>query len=162
MWFDEMMITDWITAIATVFSAIAAAITAWAVWQQRKINQQQLDLGLYEKRLRVFNEVKNIIGKNFSSFEEVRVAIENFNRSIKSEALFLFSPEISEYIEKIGTAKMNFEKSPRTDESSKDIGWLNEQHDGGNYSGVEKVFSNYLNLNRKFDSSKRKTGSVTG
>jgi len=79
---------------------LIAVVTAYIAWQQWKTNQQRLVFDRYDRRLRVYEEVRRILSiitraANVSVEELLR-----FRTSV-SEADFLFGPEITAYIDAI-------------------------------------------------------------
>lgn len=94
---------DW--AVVAEFSKamltpMIAVVTAYIAWQQWKLNKQKLNLDLYDRRLKVYEEVRQILSIILRDAKASYEDLLKFYRAT-SEADFLFGPEISEYIEKI-------------------------------------------------------------
>jgi len=94
---------DW-TAVASfskeMLTPLIAVIAVHIAWQQWRLSEQKFKYDSYERRLKVYEEVKQIIpilirdGKD--SFDD----LIKFHRAV-SEADFLFNPDIPEYLEEI-------------------------------------------------------------
>jgi hypothetical protein len=78
-------------------------------WQQWQINSHQLALEKYDRRLRVYTEVRKflslVVRTASPSLEDLLI----FYRSV-SEADFLFGPEIHKYINEVYEHGVNFLK----------------------------------------------------
>lgn len=94
---------DW-TVVAefskAMLTPMIAVVTAYIAWQQWKINRQKLNLDLYDRRLKVYEEVRQILSIILRDAKASYDDLMKFYRAV-SEADFLFGPEISEYIEEI-------------------------------------------------------------
>ena len=77
-----------------------AMVTAYIAWQQWRINKQKFNLERYDRRLRIYEEVRKILS---IVLRDARVSYEDLLkfRSAVSEADFLFGPEIPAYIDEI-------------------------------------------------------------
>ncbi len=141
----------------TPFIAIVAVYIAYQQWQT---NRQKLNLERYERRLRVYEEVRKILSiivreANVSTDELLR-----FRTSV-SEADFLFGPEIPEYIDEIykrGLKLWRFNQEYRDYTQEKPEGydhekvvegmhealtWLTEQ-----FEPAKEKFKKYLDINK--------------
>jgi hypothetical protein len=95
---------DWIVVASfskVMLTPIIAVLSVYIAYQQWRTNERKLSLDLYDRRLKVYVEVKQIItiliqGVNTSNFDDLIM----FRRAV-SEADFLFGPEIQKYIEEI-------------------------------------------------------------
>jgi len=77
-----------------------AIVATYIAWQQWRVNKQKFDLERYDRRLRIYQEVRKIIS---IVLRDARVSYEEllkFRASV-SEADFLFGPEIPIYIDEI-------------------------------------------------------------
>lgn len=89
-----------IEVLKGLLTPLIAAIALYIAWQQWKTNERKFNLDCYDRRLKVYEEVKQVItilirdGKD--SFDD----LIKFHRAV-SEADFLFEPEIPEYLEEI-------------------------------------------------------------
>lgn len=84
-------------ALLTPLIAIVATYIAWQQWQT---NRQKLVLERYDRRLRVYEEVRKILSIIMSDANATVEQLLQFRTSV-SEADFLFGPEITEYIDEI-------------------------------------------------------------
>jgi len=100
--------------IVKVFSALLtpsiAMIASYIAYQQWKTNQQRVKLGLFDKRFRIYEEVKKMISFVISKSHEENSRedpfFSNFVQST-SDADFLFKPEIREYIDEVHKRGIN-------------------------------------------------------
>jgi len=84
-------------ALLTILIAI---ITLFIAWQQLQANKLKLRLERYERRMKIYEEVKKIL---ILAIQDRNVQINelmNF-RGKAAEADFLFGPQIPQYIEEI-------------------------------------------------------------
>lgn len=95
------MYIDQLAEISTaLLTPVIAIVATYIAWQQWKTNQQKLILDRYDRRLKVYEEVRQILsvilrdGK--ASFDDLM----KFRRAV-SEADFLFGSEIPAYIDEI-------------------------------------------------------------
>ena len=95
MYVDQ--IADISKALLTPLIAVVATYIAWQQWQT---NRQKLVLERYDRRLRVYEEVRKILSIIFRDAKASYEDLLKFRTSV-SEADFLFGPEIAEYIDEI-------------------------------------------------------------
>ncbi|MHB1494565.1 MAG: hypothetical protein ACYCR3_09540 [Acidithiobacillus sp.] len=83
-----------------LLTPVIAIVATYIAWQQWKTNQLKLHLDRYDRRLKVYEEVRqilSIIGRDAkASYDDLL----KFKRAV-SEADFLFGPDIPTYIEEI-------------------------------------------------------------
>ena len=88
----------WFNIIQGGLTLIIAAIVAYIAWQQWQLNRTKHRLDLYDRRLKIYREVKvllnNVVRCGDVSSQELISFISN-----SSEADFLFEDEIKEYID---------------------------------------------------------------
>jgi hypothetical protein len=79
---------------------LIAIVAVFIAFQQWKTNQQKLNLDLYDRRMRIYEEVKKIL---FIIEKDATASKEDLWRfySSVSDADFLFEAEISKYINEI-------------------------------------------------------------
>jgi hypothetical protein len=87
----------WFNIIQGGLTLIIATIVAYIAWQQWQLNRTKHRLNLYDRRLKIYQEVKVVLSLvardtdiNFDKLLEFRSNV--------SEADFLFGPEITEFI----------------------------------------------------------------
>ncbi|SFI82356.1 hypothetical protein [Nitrosomonas sp. Nm34] len=89
-------------------SAIGFA-TVYIAYQQWRTNQQKLNFDRYDRRLKVYDEVRKILSliiqKGTANYEDLRKFY-----SATSEAYFLFGNEIQDYIDEIFRRGINLER----------------------------------------------------
>jgi hypothetical protein len=88
--------SDWIAGLSLGVAAIAGFVAI----KQYLINRRKLDLDRYEPRLRIYNEVKQILGVARRDASLQQSDLLKFYTSV-AEADFLFGPEIRAYIDEI-------------------------------------------------------------
>jgi len=90
--------------IIEIFNALLtptiAIVATYIAWQQWRVNKQKFDLERYDRRLRIYEEVRKILS---IVMRDARASYEELLRfrAAVSEADFLFGPEISAYIDEI-------------------------------------------------------------
>jgi hypothetical protein len=83
-----------------LLTPLIAIITTFIAFQQWRTNQQKLILDLYDRRMKIYQEVKNILIIIERDATASREELWSFYRSV-SEADFLFGSEIRQYIDEI-------------------------------------------------------------
>ena len=90
--------------VIAIFNALLtptiAIVATYIAWQQWRINKQKFDLERYDRRLRIYEEVRKILS---IVMRDARAGYEDLLRfrAAVSEADFLFGPEIPAYIDEI-------------------------------------------------------------
>ena len=79
---------------------LIAIVATYVAWQQWQTNRQKLILDRYDRRLRVYEEVRKILGIILRDAKASYEDLMKFRTAV-SEADFLFGPEIPEYIDEI-------------------------------------------------------------
>lgn len=77
-----------------------AIVTTYIAWQQWKANQQKSILDRYDRRLKVYGEVRQILSVIFRDAKASYDDLLKFRMAV-SEADFLFGSEIPDYIDEI-------------------------------------------------------------
>jgi hypothetical protein len=88
--------SDWLAGLSLGVAAIAGFFAV----KQYLINRRKLDLDRYQPRLRIYNEVKQILGIVSRDASLQQSDLLKFYTSV-AEADFLFGPEIRAYIDEI-------------------------------------------------------------
>ncbi len=83
-----------------LLTPVIAIVATYIAWQQWKTNQQKLLLDLYDRRLKVYEEVRQILSLILRDAKASYDDLMKFRMAV-SEADFLFGPEISTYIDEI-------------------------------------------------------------
>lgn len=95
------MYIDQIAEISkALLTPVIAIVATYIAWQQWKTNQQKLILDRYDRRLKVYEEVRQILSIILRDAKASYDDLLEFRRAV-SEADFLFGPEIPEYIDEI-------------------------------------------------------------
>lgn len=150
-------IVDIAKALLTPFIAIIAVYIAWQQW---KTNQQKLNLERYDRRLRVYEEIRKILSIILRDAKANTDDLLKFRTSV-SEADFLFGPEISEYIDEIYKHGLslwrwnqdyrdytqekpeNYDHKKVVDEMHKELTWLTKQ-----FEPAKQKFKKYLDISK--------------
>ena len=101
-----MQVVNILSALLTPIIAVLAVYIAYQQYQINKkvserqnfLNLKKLNLDLYQKRFRIFNETKEILLKINKEAKIDIIEIRNFNFSI-NESKFLFGDEIIQYLQ---------------------------------------------------------------
>jgi hypothetical protein len=143
-----------------LLTPIIAIVATYVAWQQWKTNQQKLNLERYERRLRVYEEVRKILSIILRDAKASTEDLLKFRTSV-SEADFLFDPEIPEYIDEIYKHGLNLwrwnqeyrdytQEKPEgydykkvVEEMHKELTWLTEQ-----FGPAKEKFNKYLNISK--------------
>lgn len=86
----------------SLLTPLIAVITAYIAWQQAVTSRQKLNLDRYDRRLRIYEEVRKILSIIMRDGKANTDELLRFRVSV-SEADFLFGPEIPQYIDEIYT-----------------------------------------------------------
>lgn len=154
--FMEQLI-DIFKALLTPAIAILATYIAWQQW---KTNRQKLNLERYDRRLRVYEEVRKILSIILRDAKASTEDLLKFRTSV-SEADFLFGPEIPEYIDEIYKRGLSlwrcnqeyrdytqdkpegYDHEKVVDEMHKELTWLSEQ-----LEPAKEKFKKYLDISK--------------
>jgi hypothetical protein len=154
----EMPMNQLIEILKLIFAptSIIGYITAWIAFQQLQTNRQKLRLDQYERRLRIYEEVKKLIKLVVGEINFTVETLLKFYEST-SEADFLFGPEIRAYIEEIFQHANNYrhwrtqyrdstqpipagyDHAQVTEQMNKELIWFSEQ-----LERAKNLFRNYL------------------
>jgi hypothetical protein len=137
---------------------LIAVVTVYIAWQQWKTNSQKLVIDRYDRRLRVYGEVRKILSIIVRDAKATTDDLLRFRTSV-SEADFLFGPEIMAYITEIYERGLHLwrwnqeyrdytqEKPPGYDhakvvsEMHKELTWLTDQ-----FEPAKEKFRKYLDI----------------
>lgn len=95
-----MCIEQFVEISKALLTPIIAIVATYIAWQQWKTNQQKLILDRYDRRLKVYEEVRKILSIIFRDAKASYEDLLKFRTSV-SEADFLFGSYITEYIDEI-------------------------------------------------------------
>lgn len=153
-----MCIDQVIEISKALLTPIIAVVTAYIAYQQWKTNQQKLFLDLYDRRLKVYEEVRQILSIILRDAKASYDDLLKFRRAV-SEADFLFGPEISEYIDEIyqhgvnlqywcgeyrdftQTKPVGYDHQKVCDGMRAELNWLTQQ-----FEPSKQKFKKYLNI----------------
>ena len=146
----------WITAIASTIFGISAIFFAYQQWL---INASKLKLDLFEKRYAVYNGVRKFLSVivRETTFED-KDLFQYYSDT--SDAEFLFSSEVVEFIDQVTTKALRMRtcqrkysrlpigerRSELVEEEGNELEWLMDQ-----LGNLRKIFSPYLAFSKKID-----------
>ena len=81
-------------------TAVTAFIALYIAYQQWQTNRRKLDIDLYGRRLRIYQAVDKYITAVIRDLDPKLEDFFEFHRAT-AEAVFLFPPDISEYIDEL-------------------------------------------------------------
>ena len=155
-----MCIEQLIEISKALLTPVIAAVTTYIAWQQWKTNKQKLNLERYDRRLRVYEEVRKILSIIARDAKASTQDLMQFRTSV-SEADFLFGPEIPKYIDEIYERGVNLwrwkeeyrdytQETPEGYDHKKVVGemhrelkWLMEQ-----FGPAKEKFKKYLDVSK--------------
>ncbi len=134
-----------------LLTPLIAVVATYIAWQQWKTNQQKLNLERYDRRLRVYEEVRKILSIIFRDANASTDDLLKFRTSV-SEADFLFGPEIPAYIDEVYKRGL---KLWRCNQEYRDS--TQQQTEGYNHNEVVKEMHQELTwLTEQFGPAKEK------
>lgn len=83
-----------------LLTPVIAVVATYIAWQQWQTNKHTLALEKYDRRIRIYEEVKKILSIILRDADASYEDLLKYITSV-SEADFLFGPEISEYLDEI-------------------------------------------------------------
>jgi uncharacterized ubiquitin-like protein YukD len=86
--------------LSSMLTPLIAIVALYIAWQQWKTNQHKLVMDQYDRRLRIYEEVRKILSIVLRDANVSMDDLLRFRTSV-SEADFLFGTEIVEYIDDI-------------------------------------------------------------
>jgi hypothetical protein len=85
---------DWFWKALT---SLVAAWVAWTSWRQYRVARDKLRLDLFDRRLAVFQEVREVI---IAAHDQGEVDLKRYRQST-AEAVFLFGDDVYEYLSEL-------------------------------------------------------------
>jgi uncharacterized ubiquitin-like protein YukD len=155
------MCTEQIIDISkSLLTPLIAIVATYIAWQQWKTNKQKLNLERYDRRLRVYEEVRKILS---IIARDAKVSTEDLLkfRTAVSEADFLFGQEITTYIDEIYKRGLNlwlwkqeyrdytqekpdgYDHNKVVNEMHKELNWLVDQ-----FKPAKEKFKKYLDISK--------------
>lgn len=95
-----MYIAEILEVSKGLLTPLIAVVATYIAWQQWKTNEQKLVLDRYDRRLKVYEEVRKILSIILRDAKAGYEDLLEFRTAV-SEADFLFGPEIPAYIDEI-------------------------------------------------------------
>jgi len=83
-----------------LLTPVIAIVALYIAWQQYKVNERKFAFDQYERRLRVYQEVRAVLTLVMRDFKPDFIELQKF-RAAAAEADFLFEPEISQYLDEV-------------------------------------------------------------
>jgi len=143
-----------------LLTPLIAIVATYIAWQQWRTNQQKLNLERYDRRLRVYEEVRKILSIILRDAKAGTDDLLKFRTSV-SEADFLFGPEIPAYIDEIYKRGLKlwrwnqeyrdytqakpdgYDHNKVVEEMHKELTWLAEQ-----FEPAKEKFRKYLDISK--------------
>jgi hypothetical protein len=143
-----------------LLTPVIAMVAVYIAWQQWQTNRQKLNLERYDRRLRVYEEVRKILSIILRDAKASTDDLLRFRTSV-SEADFLFGPEVPQYIDTIykrGLALWRWNQEYRdytqqkpegydhkivVDGMHEELTWLTEQ-----FVPAKELFRKYLDISK--------------
>lgn len=91
---------QWIRILQALLTPVIGLTTSYIAWQQWQTNKQKLDWDRYERRLRVYEEVRNFIGLVIRNLKPEITDLTAYKRAV-AEADFLYGKDIINYIDEV-------------------------------------------------------------
>jgi len=153
-----MCIEDIAKLSSALLTPLIAVVATYIAWQQWKANRQKLVMDRYDRRLRIYEEVRKILSIILRDAKASTDDLLKFRTSV-SEADFLFGPEIMAYIDEIYKHGLSLwrwnqeyrdyrQETPKgydhakvVDEMHKELTWLTEQ-----FEPAKEKFRKYLDI----------------
>jgi hypothetical protein len=145
-----------------LLTPVIAIVTVYIAYQQWQTNRQKVELDRYDRRLRIYEEVRRILsiilrdaGASIDDLQKFRISV--------SEADFLFGPEIPEYIDEIYKRGLNlwrrneeyrgysqsqikppgYDHDKVVEEMNSELTWLT-----GQFEPAKQKFKKYLDVSK--------------
>lgn len=143
-----------------LLTPVIAIVATYIAYQQWKTNQQKLILERYDRRLRIYEEVRRILSIVLRDAKASTDDLLKFRTSV-SEADFLFGPEIPAYIDEIYKRGLElwrwnmeyrdysqekpqgYDHNKVVEEMHKELAWLTEQ-----FEPAKQKFKKYLDVSK--------------
>jgi hypothetical protein len=145
---------------SAALTPVIAIIATYIAWQQWQTNRQKLVMERYDRRLRVYEEVRKILSIILRDAKASTEDLLKFRTSV-SEADFLFGPEVTAYIDEIYKRGLKlwrwtqeyrdytqekpegYDHQKVVDEMHKELEWLTEQ-----FEPAKQKFKKYLDISK--------------
>jgi hypothetical protein len=99
-WLRSFSLDDVARISAALLTPLIACIVAYTAWQQKQTAHQKLILDLFDRRFRIYIEVKSILGQAMRDADLSSDRLLQFLNSV-SDTTFLFNQEVEDYIDEI-------------------------------------------------------------
>jgi hypothetical protein len=145
------VISLWLQTFQGLLTPVIAGIAVYIAYQQWKVNKRKYDLDRYERRLRIYQRVAEMLRLIMRDLKPEIQDVLKFGVDT-AEADFLFPDEISEYINEIyshagklhaARAQIQIDSPNHRDELTQEEGWFL-----GQYDIAREKFKKYLDISR--------------
>lgn len=152
---SETQVPLWLEITSIAATIFFAGATAYYAWRQHKLDKTNLKLEAYDKRSKIYQEIKDYLSY-ITNKQEIKSNTTTEFKMKTTEAAFLFDDnDIEKFIEEIyekGNHLQNLifnvkatqdesKKQNLNNEIDKDYEWFSKQ-----YQIAHKLFSKYLKL----------------
>jgi len=142
----------------SLLTPLIAIVAVYIAWQQAITSRQKLNLDRYDRRLRIYEEVRKVLSIILRDAKANTDDLLKFRVST-SEADFLFGPEVPRYIDEIYRRGLNlwrwtqeyrdlsqehvegYDHNKVVDEMHKELTWLTDQ-----FEPAKQKFKKYLDI----------------
>jgi hypothetical protein len=139
-------------ASQALLTPVIAIVATYIAWQQWQTNKRKLVLDRYDRRLRVYEEVRKILSIITRKADVDVDEMMRFRTSV-SEADFLFGPEIPEYLDQIykqGLDLWRWCREYRDYTQEKPVGYDHEKVVAGKHAALEWLVHQFDPAKEKF------------
>jgi hypothetical protein len=149
---------DVIAILQGLLTPLIAVVATYIAYQQWQTNRQKLNLERYDRRLKVYEELRKILSIILRDADASFDDLLRFRTSV-SEADFLFGPEVMEYIDQVYRRGLDLHrtneeyrsnpKPPGYDnakvvaETHEHLIWLTNQ-----FEPAKQLFKKYLDISK--------------
>ncbi len=91
---------DFINLFSAALTPLIALIAIYIAWQQHKTKKDTFRLALYDRRLKVYERLKNILIIATSKGDVPLDAVDQYQIDT-AEAVFLFDSDVSQYVDTV-------------------------------------------------------------
>ena len=155
-----MFVDEAIKIFSGLLTPVIAIVAVYIAWQQWQTNRQKLILDRYDRRLRIYEEVRKILSIIERDSKASTDDLLKFRTSV-AEADFLFGPEVMAYIDAVYKRGLNlwqwsnqyrdatqqtpvdYDHKKVVDEMQKELSWFTEQ-----FEPAKQLFMKYLNVSK--------------
>ena len=153
---DWAEVRQWLQALAVPSVALLAA---WIAYRQWRTNALKIKLDLYDRRLRIFEELREFLSK-IARDGAIDMRDASIFRSRTMDATFLFGQDVDDYLDRVfrsaldlglyntrhrahleGSGDPNYDHADNVEKMGAALTWLTEQ-----FEPARDLFGRYLRI----------------